>query len=111
MLRPPPSARVSCASKLTGKERGSSRNARLDPAGLIPLFVLRLTALSPRRDYVPGRYERSCHSRIRIDLKRLVNRRSLARVIDKTLAHMIDESLRHSRNSFALDARNCLKSA
>jgi hypothetical protein len=31
---------VSCASKLTGKERGSSRNARLDPAGLIPLVAV-----------------------------------------------------------------------
>jgi hypothetical protein len=33
----PPSARASCAWKLSGRERGSSRNARLDPAELIPL--------------------------------------------------------------------------
>jgi hypothetical protein len=40
MFRTPPSARVSCALKLTGRERGSSRNARLDPAGLIPLVAV-----------------------------------------------------------------------
>ncbi len=39
-LRTPPSARVSCALKLTGRESGSSRNARLDPAGLIPLVAV-----------------------------------------------------------------------
>jgi hypothetical protein len=31
---------MSCALKLTGRERGSSRRARLDPAGLIPLLAV-----------------------------------------------------------------------
>jgi hypothetical protein len=31
---------VSCAWKLSGRERGSSRMTRLDPAGLIPLVAV-----------------------------------------------------------------------
>jgi len=31
---------MSCAAKLTGSERGSSRTTRLDPAGLIPLVAV-----------------------------------------------------------------------
>jgi len=49
--------RGSCALKLMGRECGSSRNARLDPAGLIPLCCS-LTPhgfISPAGIMFPGR--------------------------------------------------------
>jgi len=38
-LRTPPSARISCETKLAESERGRA-HARLDPAGLIPLVAV-----------------------------------------------------------------------
>jgi hypothetical protein len=66
--------------------------------------------LSPRQDYVPGRWVRACQSTGRFGLKRLVNWASLARMIDKTLAHMIDETLREIGESSAFGREKCLKS-
>jgi hypothetical protein len=66
--------------------------------------------LSPRRDYVPGRWVRACQSRARFGLKSLVNPASPARMIDKTLAYMIDETLPRLGKSSGSGVRKCLKS-
>jgi len=76
MTRTRPSAVASTVRKRTGRERGSSRSRRLDPAGVVPpALIQRLVIPVADTLAVPADHGEHCSTVIRATLKRLVNRR------------------------------------